>query len=422
MRKMVLLGIVALIVVAASTAGCTSNVQTETTQPKTVTIGALVPLTGSSASIGAHVNSTIRIAEADVNDYLAATNASIRVQLVVKDTGMTPEGALAAMQALHAEGVTAVVGPYSSSAVKAVAPYANENGMVLISYGSTVPSLEVPRENVFRVVPDDNNQGPAIATVMRERGVKLLIPFVRDDVYGNGLANATRTAFGQQGGVVTEGTRFAVNTTNFTSALDVVRPQLTEATAEYGLGSVGVLVVGYEGDTVPMLIAAGADPQWSAARWWGVEATPINAILANVTATESAARLNYTSAQQAEGQGERYDRLTQNASVQRTIQTSDGAFAYDAVWIMARALAETNAGNSTALREAIPRVASSYTGITGNTTLNAVGDRTYANYDFWTIRSQNGTYVRVKTAQFRTDPLSGISVVQLPSMTTVVVR
>jgi branched-chain amino acid transport system substrate-binding protein len=313
------------------------------------------------------------------------------------------------------------VGPYSSSAVKAVAPYANENGMVLISYGSTVPSLEVPRENVFRVVPDDNNQGPAIATVMRERGVKLLIPFVRDDVYGNGLANATRTAFGQQGGVVTEGTRFAVNTTNFTSALDVVRPQLTEATAEYGLGSVGVLVVGYEGDTVPMLIAAGADPQWSAARWWGVEATPINAILANVTATESAARLNYTSAQQAEGQGERYDRLTQNASVQRTIQTSDGAFAYDAVWIMARALAETNAGNSTALREAIPRVASSYTGITGNTTLNAVGDRTYANYDFWTIRSQDGTYVRVKTAQFRTDPLSGINVVQLPSMTTVVV-
>jgi len=49
--------------------------------------------------------------------------------------------------------------------------------------------------------------------------------------------------------------------------------------------------------------------------------------MANFTAAESAAHLNYTAAQQAEGQGERYDRLAQNASVQRTVQTSDGAFA-----------------------------------------------------------------------------------------------
>jgi branched-chain amino acid transport system substrate-binding protein len=422
MRKLLLLGVVALIIVAASTAGCTSNMQTGTTQPKNVTIGALVPLTGNAASIGASVNSTIRVAEADVNEYLAETNANIRVQLVIKDTGMTPEGALAGMKALHVDGVTAVVGPYSSAELKAVAPYANENGMVLINYGSTVPSLGVARENVFRLVPDDSHQGLALATVTQERGVRLLIPFIRDDVYGNGLFNATRTAFEQHGGVVTEGTRFAINTTNFSGALDAVRPQLTQATATYGLGAVGVLIVGYEGDTVPMLTTAGKDAQWSAARWWGVEATPINTVLANGTVAQSAALLNYTAAQQIEGQGERYARLMQNASVERTVQTSDGSFAYDAVWIMARAIAEVGSLNSTALREAIPRVASSYIGITGNTTLNAVGDRAYANYDFWTILSQNGTYVKVKTAQFRTDPVSGATVIQGASTTNAVVR
>jgi branched-chain amino acid transport system substrate-binding protein len=412
MRKIVFLGVVTLILLAASTAGCASNVQTGTTQPETVRIGALVPLTGSSASIGANVNSTIHVAEADVNEYLAATNANVRVQLVVKDTGMTPTGAVAAMQALHAEGVTAVVGPYASSPLQAVAPYANDNGMVLISYGSTVPSLGVPRENVFRLVPDDNNQGAALAGVMREQGMSLVIPIVRDDAYGNGLANATRSAFQQQGGVVTEGTRFPVNTTDFSMLLDAVQPQLIQATATHGADSVGVLIVGYESDTLPILVAAGDDPQWSGVHWWGVEATPINAVLANTTAAQSAARLHYTGAQQAEGHGERYDRLTRNTSVNRTVQTSDGAFAYDAVWVMARAIAETNGGNSTALRAAIPRVAGSYEGITGNTTLNAVGDRAYANYDFWTIKSQNDTYVKVKTAEFRTDPRSGIAVVQ----------
>ncbi|MGZ7189902.1 MAG: ABC transporter substrate-binding protein, partial [Halobacteriota archaeon] len=209
MRKMALLVVVALILLVASTIGCTSNVQTATTEPKTVTIGALVPLTGTAASTGANVNSTIHVAVADVNEYLSATNESTRIQLITEDTGATPEGALAAINALHADGVTAVIGPYSSAELTAVAPYAQENGTVLINYGSTVPSLNVTRENVFRIVPDDSHQGPALASVVGEQGVRLLIPFVRNDVYGNGLINATRTAFEQRDGVVTGGTQFA---------------------------------------------------------------------------------------------------------------------------------------------------------------------------------------------------------------------
>ncbi|MGZ4901436.1 MAG: ABC transporter substrate-binding protein [Halobacteriota archaeon] len=421
MRKMALLVVVALILLVASTIGCTSNVQTATTEPKTVTIGALVPLTGTAASTGANVNSTIHVAVADVNEYLSATNESTRIQLITEDTGATPEGALAAINALHADGVTAVIGPYSSAELTAVAPYAQENGTVLINYGSTVPSLNVTRENVFRIVPDDSHQGPALASVVGEQGVRLLIPFVRNDVYGNGLINATRTAFEQRDGVVTGGTQFAANATNFSSVLDALRPQLTQATATYGSGSVGVLFIGFESNTVPMLIAAADDPLWSTVRWYGVAATPVNTILANDTAAQSAVQLNYTAVQQIEGQGEGYDHLIHNATVQHTVQTPYGSFAYDAVWILARAIAETNGDNSTALRTAIPRVASSYTGVTGNTTLNAVGDRAYANYDFWTVKSQNGTYVKVKTAQFRTDPRSGTATVQ-PSTTTAVAR
>ncbi|MGZ8897705.1 MAG: ABC transporter substrate-binding protein [Halobacteriota archaeon] len=422
MRKVILLGIVALILVAGSTAGCTSNVQTGMTQPTSVAVGALLPMTGEHADVGANLNSTIHVAEADVNDYLAATNASIRVHLVVKDTGPTTEGALAAIQALHAEGVVAVIGPYTSPQVKAVAPYADQNGMVLVSYSSTAPSLGVERTNLFRLVPDDSRQGPALAAAMSAQGVKLLIPFVRDDDYSNGLINGTRTSFEQLGGVVAEGARFAVNTTNFIAALDIVRPQLTQSIGAYGGESVGVLFIGYESDTVPMLIAAGNDPRWSTTRWWGVEALQIDAVLANDTAAQAAARLNFTAIQQVEGQGERYEHLMQNASVKNTVQTAYGPFAYDAVWIMARAVTEVGTQNSTALRDAVPRIASSYNGITGNTTLNAVGDRAYANYDLWTIRSQNLTYVKVKTAQFRTDPLSGIAVVEGAGTTTAVVH
>ncbi|MGD0170887.1 MAG: hypothetical protein ABSB81_01990 [Halobacteriota archaeon] len=50
--------IVALVVIGTVfTAGCTSNVQT--TQAQSVTVGALLPLTGDAASVGANVNAPI---------------------------------------------------------------------------------------------------------------------------------------------------------------------------------------------------------------------------------------------------------------------------------------------------------------------------------------------------------------------------
>jgi ABC-type branched-subunit amino acid transport system substrate-binding protein len=80
-------------------------------------------------------------------------------------------------------------------------------------------------------------------------------------VYGNGLINATRTAFKKEGGFVTEGAGFATNTTNVSGVLDAVRPQLRQAITGYGVGSVGVFFIGFENNTVRMLTAADSDPE-----------------------------------------------------------------------------------------------------------------------------------------------------------------
>jgi len=115
--------IVAITVLGSVLAGgCATNVQTVNTPPRIVSVGSLLPLTGDAASVGEGINSTLYAAETDINSYLAATNASMRVHLIVKNTGTTPDGALAAMKELHAEGVEAVVGPYTSAELKAIAP------------------------------------------------------------------------------------------------------------------------------------------------------------------------------------------------------------------------------------------------------------------------------------------------------------
>src|SRR5659263_777467 len=85
-----LLVIAVIVLGSVLTGGCTTNVQTGNTSPTIVSVGALLPLTGNAASIGGGINGTLYAAETDVNSYLAATNASIRVHLVVKDTETTP--------------------------------------------------------------------------------------------------------------------------------------------------------------------------------------------------------------------------------------------------------------------------------------------------------------------------------------------
>ncbi|MGH9976817.1 MAG: hypothetical protein ACRD8Z_13440 [Nitrososphaeraceae archaeon] len=69
------------------------------------------------------------------------------------------------------------------------------------------------------------------------------------------------------------------------------------------------------------------------------------------------------------------------------------AVEYGAFWVAALAenVTTLNEGNHTSreivdgLKEAIMEPANSYFGVTGNTSLNAVGDRANGQYDYWKV-------------------------------------
>ncbi|MFL6426168.1 MAG: hypothetical protein ACJ71R_21620 [Nitrososphaeraceae archaeon] len=43
------------------------------------------------------------------------------------------------------------------------------------------------------------------------------------------------------------------------------------------------------------------------------------------------------------------------------------------------------------MKNTIVKIADSYNGITGNTSLNEFGDRKYGDYDFWVVRNGENT-------------------------------
>jgi len=67
---------------------------------------------------------------------------------------------------------------------------------------------------------------------------------------------------------------------------------------------------------------------------------------------------------------------------------------YDALWVIARTVAAfpEPPNDFTKVKETFHREANQYYGITGPMHLNAAGDRSKGNFDYWGIVNQSGTY------------------------------
>jgi ABC-type branched-subunit amino acid transport system substrate-binding protein len=69
--------------------------------------------------------------------------------------------------------------------------------------------------------------------------------------------------------------------------------------------------------------------------------------------------------------------------------------AYDILWIASltqdsiKKMKSPQSDSADSFKQKFREIASTYKGITGNTTLNKVGDRRFGDYDLWAIRATN---------------------------------
>src|SRR5947207_1074415 len=151
----------------------------------TIVIGGLFSLTGDGATLGNASKAALELAVRDINTELDTLRVPWQVQMALADTKLTPSGAVDGIKALQAAGATFVIGPQSSAEAAAILDYANANSIVVISQGSTASSLAIPDDYLFRLAPNDKLEGAAIAALMRNDGIDVMVPIWRDDA-GNG--------------------------------------------------------------------------------------------------------------------------------------------------------------------------------------------------------------------------------------------
>ncbi len=377
-----------------------------------VKIGALLPLTGVASSTGKSTEAALEMALEDINANFSLSNSSLRYELVIEDTESDPAKSLEKLKLLENHDIRTVIGPATSAELRAVKDHADHNDILLISHSSTAPSLAIEDDNVFRFVPDDTHQAEAISRLMWEDGVRVVIPFWRNDVYGSELVHVVQEKFQKMGGefdMNNETLGYAPRTGQLPASLHrinfimwdkdlrLLESKVQQALSRYDSDKTGVYMISLD-EISPIFIQAPSHPALSKVRWYGSDGSVLNkGLVRNHESADFAVNTSFYNPiyRIDNAKNEKLNHIMEEIRDEIHADASPySAIAYDILWVAAivenatRHIGDYNGSNTDIhdFKELFVRYANSYAGITGNTTLNKAGDRDGGNYDFWAVR------------------------------------
>lgn len=348
-----------------------------------VRIGALYPVTGSTK--GADNLEATRLGAEDFNGFLDSIGIDWRLSVVGEDTISNPFTALAKATEMHQSGIEVIIGPEISINVERVGRYANENGMVLLSCCSTAPSLAVPGDGIFRLIPDDSKQGIALAKLLQSRGIHAIVPIWRGDVYGDGLQEATASNFTSRGGVVGEGVRYSLAETEFADEAERLADQVRSMVERYGADGVAVLMISF-GEGRAIALESAAHDILASVKWFGSETLAKSPLLTDKRLAGLSNEVEFAALQVADNPGPLYERVYLHISETAGRDPTPHVYrSYDAAWLVGLSILQSGTADAAAIKAVLPEVALSYSGAQLGTVLNEAGDLASADYAVWQI-------------------------------------
>ena len=120
----------------------------------------------------------------------------------------------------------------------------------------------------FRLVPDDRNQGTAIAKLMQHEGIEVLVPVWRGDTWGDGLSNAATSSFEKRGGQVADGIRYNPESPEFSASTSLLASTVQKNIDEHGADKVAVLFLGFA-EILQFMQSAAEHDSLDDIRWFG---------------------------------------------------------------------------------------------------------------------------------------------------------
>jgi len=377
-----------------------------------VNIGLILPLSGDLATHGLENLEGSKFGVVEFNKHLEEIGASWTLKMTSEDSATNPVIALEKLTSLNAKGIKMIVGPETSSNIRNMKGYSDSNNMLLVSCCSSAPALAIPNDSVYRLVPDDSNQGTALSKLIQHEGIEVLVPVWRGDTWGDGLSAATTSSFVQRGGTIDEGVRYNPESPEFSASTSLLAEVVQGYVDEYGKDKVGVLFLGFA-EILQFTQSASQHEILDDVRWFGPGAnTKEHKLIDDPIGLEFSTNVQFTTVQFAASKmtdtgdvNPIYEKVQDHLT--ETLGTAPNSFvlsSYDAVWIIGLSILETQSTDVTKIKSVISDIAENYSGAIGPTILNEAGDLAQANYEVWGIRG--GEWVLLGQYTQSTDSIS----------------
>jgi len=396
--------LVILMVLSTAFYGC--NKEEELVQTN-IYMGAMLPLTGAGASVGESAYAAIQLAVNDIQASLTARGIKANLAVFIDDTETDPDIATQKISSFAELGVNICIGPYSSPNVSAVKNYADGNELLIVSPASVSTSLAIAGDNIFRLVPNDQKQAEAISALLDDDGIEVILPLIRDDLWGNELLTATIQEFAQSNGQVEDAVKYSTTTVDYTPYINSLKDLLLGKLGQFSADKIGIYLVAY-GEALNVLNLAAQDSILGQVKWYGssgfagIETLPADSIAADFAESRNLSCPSFGFDPAAQDKWEPLqDRLIALLGRHPEIY----AFAtYDAVWLAVETyLATGELADFNTIKLTFESKANNTMGVTGATALNAEGDRLYASYDFWGILHLADQYNWAKVARYNNE-------------------
>ena len=194
-------------------------------QTGTLTIGDLVPLTGTLSDFGPPGEKAANIAGDQINKAAKSSGADITgVKLLTEDSETKPDASVSAARKMVDEGASCIAGEWASADTIPVArSVAIPDGVLEISPASTSDEITGLDDNglVNRTAPPDSFQGPTLANGIEKalgsaKGKTINIG-AQNDSYGTGLADSFASAWEAKGGKIGQKVIFDITAPSYDS-------------------------------------------------------------------------------------------------------------------------------------------------------------------------------------------------------------
>lgn len=403
--KRICLFAAALLLIAA----CKKEGTTFVPAQKTVTLGAILDLSGDYSQEGLTGKAAIDLAIEDLNARYALIGSTTRFACTYADTHMDTNLTKSSAAEMYASGIRLLVGgPGNSTELKAVKPFLDANHMLAVTCFSSSPALSVLDDYIYRLITDDNVQAAALSSMTLFDSVKAVIPLMRDDTYGRGLAAAMVEQSRDKDFIVLSGVGYQPGASNYQELTAQLAGLVNAAAATYGASKVAVLLVTYQ-EASDFLAAAGAHEILGKVRWYGCDANvQKESVTANLQAAEFAVAARFIAPIMGIGTA---GKLPQTAAeLSSRIQAKTGftadayaLSAYDAVMICGLAWDLVQSYDPVKIKSVIPSLCASYNYLGISRRLNIAGDLASANYIFWKVKHENASFSWDSYATWMTD-------------------